>query len=106
MLERLREARQKEGGFTLIELLLVIVILGVLAGVVVFAVNGITDRGQVSACKADANTVQVAQEAHYAKTGGYAASVAALKAAGFLKDVSTMHTTDGTGVVTAVTPPC
>src|SRR5262245_3969613 len=32
-----------EKGFTLIELLVVIVILGILAAVVVFAVNGITD---------------------------------------------------------------
>ena len=53
MRQRLRAARQDESGFTLIELLIVIVILGVLAGVVVFAVSGITDRGVTAACKAD-----------------------------------------------------
>ncbi len=41
-------------GFTLIELLVVIVILGILAAVVVFAVGGITDKGQDSACKSEA----------------------------------------------------
>jgi prepilin-type N-terminal cleavage/methylation domain-containing protein len=44
--------KRKDEGFTLIELLIVIVILGILAAVVVFAVNGITDRGEKSACKA------------------------------------------------------
>src|SRR3954468_4952965 len=66
MLRKMREAREAESGFTLIELLMVIVILGILAGIVVFAVGGITDRGQASACKADGKTVQVAEEAYYA----------------------------------------
>jgi prepilin-type N-terminal cleavage/methylation domain-containing protein len=71
--QRLRAARQDESGFTLIELLIVIVILGVLAGVVVFAVNGITDRGVTAACKADKTTVAVAVEAYYAKNAAYPA---------------------------------
>jgi general secretion pathway protein G len=78
VLQRLRAARQNDKGFTLVELLIVIVILGVLAGIVVFAVNGITDRGEVAACKADVKTVQVASEAYYAKNGSYAATVGAL----------------------------
>ena len=41
-----REARKNQNGFTLIELLIVIVILGVLAGIVVFAVAAFTDRGK------------------------------------------------------------
>ena len=60
MLERIRRARRDESGFTLIELLIVIVILGILAAIVVFAVNGIQDRGTASACKADVETVTVA----------------------------------------------
>ena len=38
--------RHHDGGFTLVELLVVIVVLGVLAAVTVFAVRGITDRGR------------------------------------------------------------
>jgi prepilin-type N-terminal cleavage/methylation domain-containing protein len=103
MLQRLREARKNESGFTLIELLIVIVILGILAGVVVFAVNGVTDRGNVAACKADLKTIEVAQEAHFAKSGGYAADIAALKAAGFVKEATSAYvTTDNTGVVSKV----
>jgi len=82
--KRLEESR-RDGGFTLIELLIVIVILGILAGIVVFSVAGITDRGTASACKADLKTVQVASEAYYAKNTAYAADMAALVTAGFLR---------------------
>jgi prepilin-type N-terminal cleavage/methylation domain-containing protein len=75
VLQRLRAARQNQDGFTLVELLIVIVILGVLAGIVVFAVNGITDRGESAACKADVKTVQVASEAYYAKNGSFATAM-------------------------------
>jgi len=73
MIERIREARRNESGFTLIELLMVIVILGVLAGVVVFAVSGINDRGDVAACKSDVKSVEVAVEAQYAAQAAPAA---------------------------------
>ena len=75
MLEQLRKARQEESGFTLIELLIVIVILGVLAGIVVFAVGGITDRGNVAACKTDVKTAEVASEAYYAQKKVYATAM-------------------------------
>lgn len=62
--QRLRAARGGEGGFTLIELLIVIVILGILAGIVVFSVNFIADRGTNAACKTDVKNVQAAVEAY------------------------------------------
>jgi general secretion pathway protein G len=83
-LEALRKARKGEGGFTLIELLIVIVILGVLAGIVVFSVRGITDRGDTAACKSNLKATEVAVEAYYAKTGGNPATTAAL-VPGYLK---------------------
>ncbi len=65
------ESNGNDEGFTLIELLIVIVILGILAAVVVFAVGGITDRGKNAACKSDVKTFEVAAEAFNAKTGAY-----------------------------------
>ena len=60
---------KQDKGFTLVELLIVIVILGILATVTVFAVRGITDQGQTSACNADKKTIQTAVEAYYAQNG-------------------------------------
>src|SRR4051812_33136619 len=102
--EAMRKRNSGEGGFTLIELLIVIVILGILAAIVVFAVGGITDKGKNSACKSDYKNVEVAQEAFYAKTGGYAGSVGALVTANLLREPpSTANytiATTGSGVVT------
>ena len=91
----LRTAMQKkrsgEGGFTLIELLIVIVILGILAAIVVFAVGGITDKGDASACKSDAKNVEVAEEAYYASpllgNSNYTTSISDLKTAKLLREV-------------------
>ena len=73
-LRAVRAHRGSDGGFTLTELLIVIVILGVLTGIVVFAVGAFTDRGEVAACKADKKTVESALEAFRAQTGGYPAA--------------------------------
>jgi prepilin-type N-terminal cleavage/methylation domain-containing protein len=79
-----------DDGFTLLELLVVIVILGVLATVVVFAVGGVVDRGEVSALAGDARTLETAEESHYAVHGSYV-DEAGLVAAGLLRDQSTLH---------------
>jgi prepilin-type N-terminal cleavage/methylation domain-containing protein len=50
------------GGFTLAELLIVIVILGILATVTVFAVRGITDQGQGAACATEVDTLAAASK--------------------------------------------
>lgn len=77
-------------GFTLIELLIVIVILGVLATVVVFAVGGITNRGESSADSADTATIEQAQEAYRALNGAYA-DEPTLVSAGLLREESDLH---------------
>ena len=79
MIDRLRTRLDagRQDGFTLIELLIVIVILGILAAIVVFAVGGISDRGNKSACKADLKSVETAVEAYRAKKGTYPSAGAA-----------------------------
>ncbi|HST82105.1 MAG TPA: prepilin-type N-terminal cleavage/methylation domain-containing protein [Kineosporiaceae bacterium] len=82
---RLRSATNDESGFTLIELLIVIVVLGILAGIVVFGVSTFRTDAINSACAADTKSVNVASEAFIAKTGAAAPNVDALVAAGYLK---------------------
>jgi type II secretion system protein G len=85
--QRLHAIRRSDTGFTLTELLIVIVILGVLTGIVVFAVGAFTDRGEIAACKADFKTVESALEAHRAQVGAYPAAndFAALVTGGYLR---------------------
>ena len=110
MIDRLRtrlqtrlDAGRRDDGFTLIELLIVIVILGILAGIVVFAVGGISDRGNVAACKADKKTLQVAQEANFAQNGSYT-SEAVLVTNKFIAAESTLYNTAVSGTTYTVTP--
>ena len=86
------EVKKSDRGFTLVELLIVIVILGILATVTVFAVRGITNQGKESACAADKKTIEVAAEAYMAQKGSYPATATAMKDEGFLRDVSTNFT--------------
>ena len=83
-----------------------IVILGVLATVVVFAVGGIVDRGEVSALEGDARTIVSAEESHYALHGSYATETD-LVSGGFLRAESSLHdvtvTPDGTDYTIAAT---
>ena len=70
-------------GFSLVEMLIVVVILGILSTVTVFAVRGVSNRGAGSACAADARTVGTAAEAYMARynvtgitTNGYPVNTA------------------------------
>jgi len=95
---------KQDKGFTLVELLIVIVILGILATVTVFAVRGITDQGTSSACAADLKTNEVAIETYYAKFGAAVApSTANLVSAGFMRANATPKYTVTGGVISATT---
>lgn len=95
----LRAPRTNDEGFTLIELLIVVVILGVLSGIVVFAVGAFHNDGVTAACKADKKNVEVAAEAYYAKNTAYPANPSVLVTASYLKETPqvsvTINPTDG-----------
>jgi general secretion pathway protein G len=78
-----------EGGFTLIELLIVIVILGIVAGIVVFAVQNLTGQSAIAACQAQYKTVETAQQAYTAQVGTFATSITQLQGTAIGVDGST-----------------
>src|SRR3954468_13175443 len=85
VMHRIRNTADK--GFTLIELLIVIIILGILAAIVVFAVGTTRKDAVNSACKTDVKSIQLAAEAVKTKSGSYPTNQAAA--------VATSTTTDG-----------
>jgi len=62
-----RKMNESDEGFTLIELLIVIVVLGILAAVVVFALGSVTGNAKAAACNSDAKTVVTAVQAYNAQ---------------------------------------
>jgi prepilin-type N-terminal cleavage/methylation domain-containing protein len=60
--QRLKRRRNagEINGFTLIEILIVIVVLGILAAVVLYALGGIGSKSAVASCEADGSTVSAA----------------------------------------------
>jgi general secretion pathway protein G len=91
------DARQRDKGLTLIELLIVIVILGVLAGIVLFAVGAFNNRGELASCRSDVKAVEVAVEAFRANEGRYPTNLNELTGSeAYLRELP--NTTPSTGV--------
>jgi type II secretion system protein G len=116
----LKHARASEGwndqnigqkGFTLIELLVVIIILGILAAVVVLAVNGLQDQGENNACDTERKSIEAAAAAFFADYDRFPTSEAELLTPptpptpappAYIRDNAYLWTINGNGEVTNV----
>ena len=58
-----------------------VVVLGVLAGIVVFALSSVTAQAAVAACNSDASSVETAANAYTAKVGTHPTDISELKGA-------------------------
>lgn len=67
----MRKLLKNQGGFTLIELLIVVLIIGVLAGIAVPQVAGRSDEAKATACKANMKQIETALESYYLDKGEY-----------------------------------
>lgn len=65
--------RNTENGFTLVELLIVIIVLGILAAIVVFAVGSTRGNAIQSSCATRVRSIKESAEAVRAKTDTYPA---------------------------------
>jgi general secretion pathway protein G len=70
MIQRL-QAKRNEEGFTLIELLIVIIVLGILAAIVVFAVGSTRKDSVASSCKTNYKSLELSAEAVNTNKGDY-----------------------------------
>lgn len=95
-----------ERGFTLVELLIVIVILGILAGIVVFAVGNMSSNAKATGCSAEKTTISEALESYKSQTGTYPTAVAAGGGSHTTMDLLTGHaaTTPATGTLLKTVP--
>lgn len=59
-----RRGEELEAGFTLIELLIVIVVLGILAATVIFALTGVSGQSAQAACASDGKSYEIAVAAY------------------------------------------
>ena len=115
MSHRTSHHRPPQHGFTLVEILVVIVILGILATVTVFAVSGIRDKGETASCRSDRATIVKAADYYLGQH-----NLAEIPASGadddrfertlideqLLRDVSIYHDLQADGTVVSTGQPC
>ena len=71
-----RALGRDDSGFTLIELLIVILLLGILAAIVIFALGGVAAKSVTASCNTDAKSMQTAVQSYYAVNGAYPTTTA------------------------------
>lgn len=76
--ERTERRRRARGGFTLIEILLVVVIIGMLAGIAAVSVPKHLEKSRRAKAAADISSISMAVQSYYMEEGKYPSSLEAL----------------------------
>ena len=79
----MKSLQNRREGFTIIELLIVIVVIGILAGLVLNSFGNIQERARDTERKNDINSIHTALELYYTDNSGYPNVAAAADLAGF-----------------------
>ena len=74
----MKSLRNRSAGFTIIELLIVIVVIGILAGLVLNAFGNIQERARDTERQNDINTMHTQLELYYTENSAYPAATADL----------------------------
>ena len=82
-MDKLRNKR----AFSLVEILVVVILLGILAGVVIPRFTDASDDARAAATSANVNTIQSQVEVYRSKFGSYPANLNALVTAGYIPEV-------------------
>ncbi|MEO6445386.1 MAG: prepilin-type N-terminal cleavage/methylation domain-containing protein [Gemmatimonadaceae bacterium] len=72
--------RFQRNGFTLIELLIVVVIIGILAGLAIPKFQNTKGKANLAAIKSDLRNLATAEEAYFYQNGTYSANLGVLNA--------------------------
>lgn len=77
-MKKLRELLEDNAAFTLIELLVVIAVLGILAGIAVPRLTGVTDRAKKSEAVSALGSIKTALEIEELESDSYSTSIGAI----------------------------
>ena len=70
--------KKKSKGFTLVELLIVIIIIGILAGMMMLSTGGATAKAEATKIVSDMRNLKAAAIMYYADNGGWPDEIASL----------------------------
>ncbi|MFZ2253267.1 MAG: type II secretion system protein [Minisyncoccia bacterium] len=92
--------KNEHNGFTLLELLIVMAIIGVIASIMLFAINNANSKGRDSARKSQVLEILKALELHYSINGSYPLQGGAAGTGGYLSTIDATFYGAGKAIIT------